>query len=498
MKLNAEPRPTTRAAWLAALAIFLLLLWGGPVPGGNEMVYLLAPYRAYHPGVMPGDWTFSRSWNEHWMYHHLIGMLSLVLPLTVLGWAGRIACWILGLLALLRLGRRFGLSDGQASLAIAIWLAVGQSFFGREYMLWTFEAQSIAYVLLLYALDLYLADRATLSAVLLGLSFSLHPSVGFSAALGFGAVLLGTRTPPAAVARFVGVALVCALPGIIPLIPSLTSGGVESRETWRLLTLIRMPYHLDALSFPRRAVLETYLLFGFCWLHGRRHPEDQTLQLSRWFLAGLALLCTAGIVARVLGRYELLQVYPFRVFPLFAPLFALFHLVRAYRDVMAGLALPWALAVLALLVVAGLPDPLGEASDRIQQTAELRAPPDDLAKAFSWLGAKTPTDALVIVPPWRQDSFWRTRRSQVVASNPPRPDKVAEWQRRMEALVGPLPSPSDPERYQRMAAHYDGLSQADLAQIRSEYGADYLVSRSTYSYPLRFQSGAWRVYQLSP
>lgn len=488
----------TRLGLTAVLVAFLLLLRGWPSPAGNELIYLLAPYQAWHPEFLAGDFTFGRPWPEHWLFNQTIGAVSLVLPIPVLGWVGRLVYWSLGLWGLLGLGRRIGLSDGLTALGIALWLATGQAIVGEDWMFKTFEAKSIAYVLLVFAFDRFLAGRELTAAALLGLCFSFHPSVGASAALGFGLALLIRRTPPLALARFIGWTFVWSLPGLIPLLPVLSAPGEASRETWRIMALVRMPVHLDPERFHRREILSLYLMFGFTWWYATV-SGNQGLRFFRNFLGALALLFTGGILARAAGWYELLQVFPFRVFPLLLPLIFLWALLRGWQELRQGARYYAPALVLAgLLCLMALPDPLGGVIDQINQSRYQREPPDDLARAFQWIGDSTPPRSRTILPPWRKESFYLARRSQVVNWDAVRYENGTEWQERMEALCGPIELPG-PEavRMQRMQDHYDRLTPEDIARVVARYGGDYLVSRAPYDYPVVYQAGAWRVYRLN-
>jgi len=492
----AESR-TTRAALVAALVALLLVLRGWPAPAGNELIYLLAPYQAWHPGFLAGDFTFGRPWPEHWLFNQTFGAFTLVLPIPMLGWVGRLVYWSLGLWGLLAVGRRLGLGDGATAMGIALWLAIGQSLVGGDWMFKTFEAKSVAYVLLLFGVDRFLAGRELTAAALLGLSFSFHPSVGASAALGFGMVLLLRRTPPAAFARFVGWTFLWSLPGLIPLLPALSAPNEASRETWRIMALVRMPVHLDPARFPRRDIVALYLMYGFvAWF--ATISGDRALRFCRDFLTGLALLFTGGLVARATGRFELLQVFPFRVFPLLLPLIFLWSVLRAWRDLLRGARFAPALSLLGLLGLTTLPDPLGGIKDQVYLNQLLWRPADDLARTFTWIRANTPGQAVTILPPWRKESFYLAQRPQIVNWDAVRYERGTAWQERMEALCGPIELPGrEAVRMELMQRHYDRLTPADLHRIVERYGGDYLVSRTAYDFPVAHQSGAWRVYRLT-
>ena len=485
-------------AILLGLVALLFMLKGTPVPSGNELIYLLAAYKEWHPDFLVGDWTFGRPWPEHWLFNQVAGSLTLVLPLPLLGWLGRLCCWVLGLAGLLRWGRHLGLSPSGAGLALGLWLTINQTIVGGDWMFKTFEAKSIGYVLFIFAVDQFLAGRDRRAAALLGLCFSFHPSVGVSAALGFGVALIAGRTQWQRFGRFVGWTFLWSLPGLIPLLPMLAMPGGADRETWQLLALIRMPGHLDPLSFLRREILTTYLLLSLVWFHARQHPDDHALQFSRWFLTGLGLLFTAGLVARLGGWYELLQVFPFRMFPLLAPLLFLLQVVRAFRDLLAGWRPSSPVVAFGLLGLMSLQHPLGRLMDQVSEVRRQAQPPDALARAFVWVAESTPPAAVVIMPPWRKESFALARRAQIVNWDAVRYDQAAEWKDRIEALGTPLDRQMPSAALDSiMQAGYDALSEDAIANVRLRYGGDYLVSRGTYPFKVEFSSGNYRVYRLS-
>ena len=126
--LRPEERPLRQYWWgLALILASAFALFGNPFPAGNEWIYLLGPYKMWHPSFLPNDWTFSQPWWEHLIFNVVAGVPTLLFPLPVVAWAGRIVSWALCGVALLQLGRRLGLEPGRAAPAILLWLAFGQT-----------------------------------------------------------------------------------------------------------------------------------------------------------------------------------------------------------------------------------------------------------------------------------------------------------------------------------------------------------------------------------
>jgi hypothetical protein len=145
-----------------------------------------------------------------------------------------------------------------------------------------------------------------------------------------------------------------------------------------------------------------------------------------------------------------------------------------------------------------LPNPLMGALDRARLAVAYRLPDDDLARTFRWLATHTPGDAVMILPPWREDSYYLSRRPQIASVHAVRYDRIPEWRARIEAMVGSLDgdSPAALDTV-RLAAHYDSLPASQISVIVAGYGGNYLVSRGAYSYPVVFESGRYRVYDLA-
>ncbi|MGH7657715.1 MAG: hypothetical protein ACREL6_05730, partial [Gemmatimonadales bacterium] len=226
----------------AALFVVILILYFRPF-WGNELIYLPAAWHFWHPGYLLNDWTFSGSGNEHFVFNAVVGGLMMILSMETVGWIGRLLVW--GFLAhgLVRLGRAFGLPPFTAAFAVILWLLAGQSVVGSEWMLPTFEAKAVAYVFLVYALVWTLENRYMAAAIFTGLCFSIHPSVGLQGGFAVGLMVLCSGDWRWTL-RFGAIAGLCALPGLIPILPMLGNTTFAAGQ-WRFLTVVLMPGHLN-------------------------------------------------------------------------------------------------------------------------------------------------------------------------------------------------------------------------------------------------------------
>jgi hypothetical protein len=488
---------------------------------------LLTPLRQWNPNVLRADWTFSQQDYAHLMFNVLAGIPMLVMSPLAVGWLGRIACWVLLTLGLLRLGEHLGVRRPLAGASIILWILLPeQSLVGGEWMYMVFEAKVVAYVALLFSLDAFLRDRDLRGALLLGLATDFHPAVGAVAALGVGMALLVQRYPLKRLGRIVLLSFVVALPGLIPALILESATTPHSQAAWEFLSVLVMPSIFDAFSFAKRDLLLFGLLVVFCLAVWIQHRDDRKIRFVMAFLTGLGVVFAGGFVARGMGRFDLLKLTPFRLFPLFALILFLLLLWRVIGDSRGG----WrtrAIQLLGIVVLCGLPDPIaatydnfawvrmrghsgGLESTQLPGSGEPSAQAatsgrDDLVSTMVWVSRHTPREAVIITPPWRQDSFYWTRRAQIASWLTPTYDRIDEWYDRITALTGKLEDPrlrTGPWAQRQgpidvaIKAHYDGLSEQDVQQIVRRYGGDYLISKGTYSFPVLFDSGSYRVYRL--
>lgn len=120
---------SSRRFQLMTLLVYALFLnrEGVRVPSGNELVYLLYVYKAWHPHFMAGDWTFLEPTAGHGFFNFASGWLTLLMPLEWAAWAGRFICWTLTFIGLFRLGEHFRISSWKIWLGILFWMMQRQA-----------------------------------------------------------------------------------------------------------------------------------------------------------------------------------------------------------------------------------------------------------------------------------------------------------------------------------------------------------------------------------
>lgn len=474
------------------------------VPWNNEGVYLIASWKWWRPDFLANDWTYGLRWREHTLYDAAAGLVSLVLPMTAFAWVLRLVCWSAVYYALLRLARRLGLAPWVAAAAVLLWLGAGQAIVGAEWVIGGVEAKVPAYAALFLALEQLLDRHDRAGGLLLGLTFSLHPAVGAGALMGVAAALLLIRAP---LPRWLTVAswfVSAALPGLVTAM--MVSHGIEPNTpaTWALLVRAALPWHLDPAFFPLPG--DARLLAFACLLVAitRLRPPRGEWRFLMGFVAGTGLLALAGLAARALHAYWVLQVYPFRIFPLIVPLLLCFavaaHLSRQPDGGTRRPPLDLTVGAALALLIAYPVGKFAEETDRLlRRPSPSTLGPDPATvqwrTALRWVADSTPPDAIVLLSPWDKDNYFFSRRAAVTNFFAMRADRLPSWWSRLEDLSGPLSPLHHPSPY-HLGARFDSLSTDAVLGLAQRYRTNFLVTHGTYPFPLRFSAGRTHVYAL--
>jgi hypothetical protein len=486
----------------ALLFTYVLILnrEGTFVPGNNESLYLLQLAKFWNPNFLSNDWTFSGPLFSHFVFNLIFGPLTLLFSLEVVGWVGRILSWSLILFALFQLWRHFRIPLWMITASILLWLFYGQSIVGGEWVLGTFEAKCIAYALLFFSLNGFMQQKLIWPSILLGLAFSFHPVVGLWGALAVGFSLIVLRHPFARLTKIGCYTTLFALPGLIPLV--MTFGGPDSSEALRFVSLVVIPYHLDPFYFAssKLFLLLLGMLLCFNWLQFRLESKSDALRFLIFFQAFLGLFFIIGFLARFAENYELLMLMPCRLFPVLLPLFFFLHLSSALHY-SSSIKRRRGLVMVGCLALVMLGNPVGIFVETVKKHYSMwTRQEEDWEKAFKWVAKNTPSNSIIISPPWRGESFYLSQRAQIASWWIPRFDRLTEWRERLESIVGDV-SGVRPEttkaRMEHMVAHYNQLTATEIASLIEKYRAAYLVSSANYSYPIIFHSGIYNVYSLT-
>jgi hypothetical protein len=509
----AEPSIPASASWtrlvnnywlhFGTLFLFALLLnrEGTWVPSGNENIYLLYLWKGWHHSFLATDWTFQEPTAGHPVFNFLFGWLTRLMPLEVVGWIGRLCSWSVLLIALMRIGRHFRITPWMVWTGIMLWLIQRQSFVSNEWIIGTFEAKCVAYACLLFAIDQVLEGKLILPAMLVGLSFSFHSAVGLWGGAAVG-LAFATQRPIGQTIKFGVIAMLFALPGIITSIPLMFGGHAITPDEAKFLVTIEMPFHLDPLVFGKGKILVLYIMLAFNMLHFWQNRKDEKLGFLIRFELFAGIFFALGILFRIMGKFDQVELFPFRVFAVMIMLMFFWHIATMYQHRREHQ--PSLLVVgLGIFAFFCLPSPVA----RLQSLAADQLPKwkmqsDDFVTCANWIRQNTAPETIVIAPPWRKDTFYRIQRPLIAHWHSPRYNAMTEWRERIESLVGDV-SHMDiednlaGEMDQRARDYYQHLSHADIQQIVGKYGGDMLVTAGNYDYPVLFTSGEYKIYNLS-
>jgi len=509
--------------WLliGSLLLFALVLnrEGDHMPTGNEFVYLLYFYKGWHPQFLATDWTFAEPTAGHAIFNYATGWLTQLMPLKAAAWLGRICSWVVTLIGLFRLGRHYKIPRWAVWVGILLWMLQRQSQVTGEWMIGTFEAKVIAYPCLLFAIDAALSGRSLLAGILAGLAFSFHSAVGMWGGAALGLMVL-LNNPIRKTIEFSIAAIVFALPGLITSWKLIIGPHAINLAEAKYLTTISLPDCFDAADFAHTSMALLLVLPIFAWMFARWKMGDRSIRQLRVFQIALAAFFAFGIFARIIGRFDWVELFPMRVWATFGLLLFFWQAMSIVQSLVDRRPVPRSLCVAAAILFLAMPSPVLQLRDMIAshigkylhpaRAVEITAEGTDadFIAAARWVNASTPETDVVIAPPWWNDGFYYIRRPLIANWHAPRYNALTEWQQRIEALVGDTSNLTyeDALRGDMAAAqwtHYAKLSPAQIQDIRTRAGTDgkpwggkWLITTGHYPYHLAFTSGSYSVYEL--
>ncbi len=501
---------------LLVLAV-TLLLYGGPVPRLSEELYLPLVRRVADSSYLAGDWTFAGSFGEHWLFDHLFAPLAGAVSISEFGWIGRLVFWpILGLL-LIRIGNRLGLTPWPAAAAVSLWIVSNQALMGSEWIVGTFEAKTVAYVCFLGALLAISAKRIPLALALLGLTVSFHPAVGMWGAWGAGIALLALPETRVPTLKWCWLAAIFAVPGVIG---ALSAVGTATPAVQRFVVLEAIPYHTDpffggqTLGYGQVALhvvtLAGMLAFNL-WAY-RRSARDLIQRFFVAFQIAAAVPFAIAFIARAFHVWDYLRLMPLRSFPLIVPLVFFFQAVRLAVTAIQGqgagrrrrrrVRRRGYVALVAIVLLAVFPTaPLLAAPRLIRRNVHAWTTDDTMADSFGWVRRNLPRTTTCIFPLDRQDAFERAEVPQVVNWQAIPYDRLGEWKRRIDQLVGGADYFEGHAWHgdlTKIRAAYSSLTLEQINRVATRYGATCLVTDTSYPLQLLHTEGRTKVYAITP
>lgn len=420
--------------------IILCLFFGTPVPFCNEFRYLVLPLTLYDSSYLANNWLLTESWRSHYFFDLFFGFFIHKFSIETVGWFGRLICWYISTIGLYRIGKSLQLPLWMTTVSLILWLTAGQVIIAGEWLFYSFEAKCIAYIFIFFALDALINKRNNRAAILLGLSFCTHPTVGFFAILAIGCTVIVRQYPARKNLSFVFLTFLFCLPALCILVPDMMAEDFLTTADYQFIVTNLMPFHLDPMTWPKRDFFTQLLIFTFMCAYFRKTVDNQALKVYFCFTAFLFLFFLGGLILYFLNLYSFLISMPFRHFPLFSLLFFfffLFHAFHNFSDKTKQIG-PVVLITGALSLMC-MPNPIARTSDMVRTTVASWHEPDDIAKSYIWISQNTPEGSIVVSPPWRRDTWYLTERAQATSIRDlyPYDNRFKQWTERMRIIAGP-------------------------------------------------------------
>ena len=420
-----------------------------------------------------------------------------------------------------------------AALGLALFLP-RQGWLAGEWMVGGAEAKTWAYGLLLLAFALWCQGRRLRPAALLaGLACSFHALVGLYGAAGLLLLEVQRRRRQSGLPWHSGLGLLLLpfLLGAFALVQPMrqqAGWGKASAESvqagspgvsW-IYVQLRLPHHLAPLSWSSshwQAALGPLLILALVvtlwrWLCKRRPQLLAAAGLQPGVMAafgawvGLAagLFVLGLIVAPFDPQGHWLRFYPFRLADSLLPLLLALLLTALLQVWLAGRKRGCGLALaLTVLLVASQAPAVHSGTLWLPGAAfEPRVQRRGLNVAIQ---ALTPANSVLLTPPVGfEDLAWRLQRSTVVQFKlfPSQSLAIAEWYRRLTAVVGGPPEQSGRlgfDAVDRLRDAYGRLSPEQLQSLARRYGVAAVVTTAEQAGPTGWRRGYrdpfWTLWQ---
>ena len=178
-----------RRIWhiLEVLAVFFLfaILTASITPGVNESHYLTKAKHFWNPDWCGND-IFLVSSDAHLFFFLTCGWPTLFLSLDTVAWIGRVLCWLFAAIAWVQLNRTIAVRQMYSIVSATMFVLLVERFnMAGEWVIGGFEAKSVAYIFVLWAINFFLRRRLDWCVALIGAAIAFHAVVGIWASVCF-------------------------------------------------------------------------------------------------------------------------------------------------------------------------------------------------------------------------------------------------------------------------------------------------------------------------
>ncbi len=504
-----------------------------PVPGVNEPHYLCKARATWDSDWCPGDF-FLQSQSAHSIFFQVVGFFTQLWSLHTVTIAGRLISVVVLAWGWTALTSAFGFRRHESVFAATLLAAITLTGnLSGEWILGGFESKIPAWGLGLAGIGRWLTttDQTTsrgwlVIGVLLGLSTAAHPVVGtwFLIAVTmcelaqlFKPVRRWTGQPSDTIAMWPvcrrllimnGVAVLAALPGIIPAVQVVLSSNLNSWERAlanRIQVFMRLAHHLDPSRFPPSAWIHSCVLLAVIAWGSRRLLRDHPGPALRRQLLLLGAATVIAAVGVAVGAHQgpvvdlpdwswrafLLKFYPFRLIDMLLPITAAVTLTACLATWLQDrieeprsriLFVPTAALTIVMLAVSSATrqdTPAGYSASDYQAWQE----------ACEWIRQETPADSLFVTPRESAGFKWYAERAEFVCWKdcPQDGAGILEWRQRLRDLGWMRP-------YQLKRS----LRSADLTWMQGHMKMTHLITRDhvvSDREPI-YENDVWRIYDV--
>ncbi len=409
-----DSRPLPLIGLEIALVFVVFCLQGAwPVPDVNETVYPAQMKHAWNPAWAPHD-LYLKSADAHGVVTWAVGWLSVLMPLPVFVWVGRVLTWWLLAWSWRRLSFALVPRPWWAVVSAGLFACLQERCqMAGEWVIGGLEAKGFAYVLVFLGLEMLVRNRWNTMLVSLGAAGALHVLVGgWSAVAAAVAWLAAGRERPRLGSLRWGLlgGFLLSLPSLWPALTLNSDATAEQmREANRIYVVERLPHHLSPQTFAAPLVFKMLLLcVAFVILWQTTPRDDAWRRLAGFVLGAVAIAAVGWLLSMVTRPFDALyagvmRFYWFRLIDAVLPLgvaLGTMHGIASQRRVNPVAANGWLglVAGIALLHLASYavdrPFPTRPRTDRENKVPDYAA----WRHVCDWVQHNTPADALFLTP----------------------------------------------------------------------------------------------------
>ena len=217
--------------------------------------------------------------------------------------------------------------------------------------------------------------------------------------------------------RFSLAAILLALPGLITSLPLLFGKQAITPTEAKFIVEVFEPSCLDPLIFPRLWLFVMPVLMIFAWAYFRWQRKDRSARMLFYFELSTALFFLFGVLARIANRFDLVQLYPLRVFSVFVLLLFYWQMARVSLSYFKPFAstnqrqAPVVLFCFGIVLLLAIPNPLLQLNSmlatHVHRLREIssndpspgRSEDTSFRTAAAWVEQNTPESDIVMAPP---------------------------------------------------------------------------------------------------